>query len=324
LLNISKKWIIALRVVVAIIAYGFIALKLYQQGFIGITAAIEEIRFAEDWALLLATLIFMPVAWGFEAIKWQFAMKSVERITFAEAWQSVWYGVVAGMLTPNRVGEPIGRIAFVEHQNRGKAVLLAIWCGVSQQIATLTFGVIGLTYWFLKMNADDFSQSINSIFVLILIIAIVMSITIVVGIGKISEAIQRIGFVRKFLSGEILTLSITKPTTITILLLSLLRYSIFSTQLVMLFIFFGINVPVINIYVAVFLTYLFASVIPSFAIGEAGVRSGFAITFFGTMAPNSAGIIAAILTLWILNIGFPALVAVWFPWLTKRSYLKAK
>jgi hypothetical protein len=262
----------------------------------------------------------MPLAWGIEAYKWRLALKGVTKIRFFEAWKSVWYGVVAGLLTPNRIGEPFGRIAFVDAENRGKATLLGIWCGISQQMATLIFGFIGLFYWVYFVKGSYKISFWNSYYFIIFIFTITITISVFIGIGSISRILQKITPLTRVLSGESLSITASSKKSLNVLLLSLVRYLIFSSQLVLFLFFFGVNGEIITLFAGVFLTYLFSSIVPTFAISEVLVRSGFAVAIIGSLFPNTIGVIAATIALWFLNIAFPVLVAVWFPWFIEKKH----
>jgi len=319
LIAISKKWIYALRLIVALVAYAYIVLKLKQQGFHNIIAALESINFSKDWVLFALAIGLMPIAWWVEAAKWKLAIDDVERVSISKAWQSVWYGVVAGLLTPNRVGEPFGRLFFFKPENRGKVALLGIWCGLAQQLATLLFGFLGLSFWLLNVNYELEFPYKSPLLIFIFTIVLTIVLLAFVKIDRISDFFQRFSIVKKLLSDETLFITSSSVKSLSILLLSIIRYSIFSTQLVLLLMFFGANSDTLNLYLGVFVTYLFASVIPSFAISEVIVRSSFALVFIGYFVPNPTGIVAATMALWLLNVAIPALTAAWFPWFIKTQ-----
>jgi hypothetical protein len=91
----------------------------------------------------------------------------------------------------------------------------------------------------------------------------------------------------------------------------------------MLLSIFGVNAAVLNLFAAIGLTYLFTSIVPTFAASEVGVRVGFSIWFIGMLSDNEAGIAAASLALWVLNLAIPAVVAAWFPW-SIRSKIRSR
>ncbi|HOF92375.1 MAG TPA: lysylphosphatidylglycerol synthase domain-containing protein [Tenuifilaceae bacterium] len=309
----SKGWITFFRIGFAIAAYGFIVLKLHRQGTDNILLAIGNFSITQGWPYLLAALLLMPLSWSIEAYKWKLALSEVERLRFVTAWKSVWYGVAAGFLTPNRVGDPFGRMVFISPENRGKAIVLGIWCGLSQLLATIFFGFAGLSLWF------GISHSLEELFgntlYLMAFVEVLLLVTVVfLTIGSISKYLQRVPLLRRLLAGESLSLKIKPIKSLKILGLSLLRYTVFSTQFILLLICFGIEGELQLLYSGVFLSYLFAGVVPSFTVTEVVVRSGFAVAFIGLVDPNPVAIVAATLSIWLLNVTIPTVVAVWFPW----------
>jgi hypothetical protein len=106
--------------------------------------------------------------------------------------------------------------------------------------------------------------------------------------------------------------------SLVVLALSLIRYLVFSTQFVLVLHLFGYSSGLEQAYSTVFVTYLFASLIPVLSIADASVRSGFAVVFVGAFWNHPAAIVLAAHTVWLLNVALPALLAVWLPFLNKR------
>lgn len=257
----------------------------------------------------------MPIVWALEAIKWRYVLSEYTRISFWRSWRSVWYGVVAGHLTPNRIGEPIGRLALIEPEARGKAGLLAIWCSFTQQMATLLFGLIGIVWW---LSVKDFNLLPSSIpGWLIIAVVLLWIIFLLFGIFRInwlSRWVEHFHWVQKLLHSERLNFRVRFSTYLVVQLISILRYVVFSTQYVILLRLFGVEAALFDLYAIVALTYFFTSLIPTFSASEVGVKTGFAIWFAAMVSDNALGVTAASLILWVLNLAIPALIAVWFPW----------
>jgi hypothetical protein len=319
--RINKKILFALKLAIALATFGFVFAKLYAQGIKGISNAINFELFSNGWPLLVLAISLMPIGWGFEAIKWIIALKGIEKTSIVNALKTIWYGVGVGLLTPNRIGEPVGRVAMVDSENRVSAGIMAILCAMSQQLATLVFGFIGVALLLDTTNQSVTTGFTNPIVVILILFSTIIPLFIIFRFNWLVKYLPRIKYFNRFLSGNSVDIHVP-PSTIYILFgLSLVRYLIFSTQFILLLHFFGYNLSVFNAYFAIFATYLFASAIPSFAVGEAGVRSSFAIVFIGAFWPNPTGIAFAALSLWFLNVALPGLIGVWFPFLLKRESL---
>jgi hypothetical protein len=300
---------------IAIAAYIFIAVKIGTSGISEISDVLYHSLSSINLLWLSLVCALMPVVWALEAVKWRIALSPFTLISFLRSWRSVWYGVVAGQLTPNRIGEPIGRIALIEPKIRGKAGVAAIWCSLSQQSITLFFGFISILWWILIVKQIVLPADSN--FWLISFSILLWTILIVAAIVKIkwfTALIERVSWVKNILHGESIRVGYKPKLVVLVLSISALRYILFSTQYVILLVVFGVKANIMDMYVAVGLTYLLSSYIPSFSISEVGVRAGFAVWFVGMLFDNPVGITAASLLLWLLNLALPALIGAWFKW----------
>lgn len=305
---------------IALFAYSFIALKVGLTGFENISKILEESLLSQNLIWFAIILILMPMVWALEAVKWRFALSDYTQMSFWRSWRSVWYGVVAGHLTPNRIGEPIGRLALVKSDVRGKAGFIAAWCSLTQQIATVFFGLFGMAWWFSVKGLALFPASVPIWLIFIIIFLWVGFLFL--GISKINwlaHWFESFNWFQKTLHYERLDLRIKTSTYFVVQLISLLRYALFSTQYVILLRLFGVSADIFDLYAIVALTYFFSSLIPTFSASEVGVKTGFAIWFVAMVSDNAFGATAASLFLWMLNLAIPALIAAWFSWKGEES-----
>ncbi|MBC7903881.1 MAG: flippase-like domain-containing protein, partial [Gemmatimonadaceae bacterium] len=99
----------------------------------------------QSWKLFVC-LFFVIVNWGLEARKWQILIRYIQPISFLKAFKATLAGLAFAMNTLNRIGEYGGRVVFVQHGLRWKAVSLTIIGSISQLIITLVFGIAGLFF----------------------------------------------------------------------------------------------------------------------------------------------------------------------------------
>jgi len=322
---LTRKFQFGLRIVIAIAAYFFIAVKVGSSGILKTSDIFSNVFSEKNTLWFLLVLILMPVVWILEAIKWRKALSPFTSISILRSWRSVWYGVVAGQLTPNRIGEPFGRLALIDPEVRGKAGVAAIWCSFSQQTITVFFGFISLFWWLLVVKQDVLPEGSHlwliNFFIFLWVILIVLAIA---KVRWLTSLIERIGWIKKTLHGESIRVGYSKSIVAFVFTLSALRYLVFSTQYVILLIIFGVHANVFDMYAAVGLTYLFSSFIPSFSASEVGIRAGFATWFVGMLYANPVGVTAASLVIWILNLAVPAMIGAWFGWRGRVEKLKVK
>jgi hypothetical protein len=106
----------------------------------------------------------------------------------------------------------------------------------------------------------------------------------------------------------------------TVMLLSLFRYLVFSTQFYLLLRLFGVSIPYFNALVLIALIYFIMAIIPTVALTELGIRGSVSLYIFGLyfahLIPltgvNNMGVFAASTLLWFINLGLPALIGTIF------------
>ncbi|MEZ4922282.1 MAG: hypothetical protein R2780_03850 [Crocinitomicaceae bacterium] len=99
-----------------------------------------------SWMFLIA-LVLMPVNWILESLKWHLLVKDIEKTSFTNSIVSVLAGISTGLLTPNRIGNFIGRTMSMEKVNRTKGILATIHSNLAQFSASVLFGVMSLLFW---------------------------------------------------------------------------------------------------------------------------------------------------------------------------------
>jgi hypothetical protein len=93
-----------------------------------------------------------------------------------------------------------------------------------------------------------------------------------------------------------------------ILLLSFIRFCIFTAQYLLLFSLFDVQIPLETTCFAVSVYFLILAIIPTAGIAELGVRGKVGISLFSLFSTNGIGILAAMGSIWLINIIFPAIL----------------
>lgn len=312
-----KKHLI-LNILVVILVFGFVFSKILNQwdsNFIGLLHF--EYLQARVYFIFLVLLLAL-LNWIIEAYKWQFAIKEFQPMGIFSALKTIWYGIGAGLFTPNRIGDPIARVALLPPASRGQGAVMAAVCAMAQQLATILFGLVGI-FFFYGYNSVPVT-GFESIFAIISVLGLLfITLAVVFKYKNLAIWFQRFKPVQRWLKRVNLSLNAPSKKTMPIVLLSLLRYAVFSSQLLLMMYFFGYNANCTSLYMAIFITYLFASVIPTFAVAEVAVRAGFAITFIGILWPNATGITFATLSLWLINVALPGIIGVWSPFFESKK-----
>ena len=138
-----------IKILLGLAAAGYIIYQLYY------TRSTDAVRtmLADPWqdqafpALLALVFMLMPVNWGLEALKWKLLAGKIEPITYGKSLQAVVSGLALGVLTPNRVGEFLGRMLSVEKADRREALSASVVGSFSQLIVTLIFGALASIHY---------------------------------------------------------------------------------------------------------------------------------------------------------------------------------
>ena len=94
-----------------------------------------------------------------------------------------------------------------------------------------------------------------------------------------------------------------------VLILSALRYSIFTCQFYILLNIYNVEITITEGVIFISLTFLSLTAIPAIALG---IRELIALQLIGAVTLNSIGVISASFSLWLINLAIPALIGSFF------------
>jgi len=286
-----------------------------------ITGAIQHRAFAFEIVLLL---VLVPVNWLIESVKWKLLIKKLETISLSNAYKAVLTGISVSIFLPNRIGDYLGRVFILKKADRLQATLSTILGGLSQLLTTLLFGLLALAIALSRFF--DFSDSfslwsyIGIVFAILIVVSAMLFIylnfstfsTIIKTIsGKEYPRIQKYSQVFSWYHAKEL---------FHVLLLSMLRYLLFSFQFYLLLILFSVPISYLTAMILISIIYLMMTVIPTIAMTELGVRGSVSLYVFSYyFAPDGLwseamkqAVVAASSLLWLINLALPALVGAFF------------
>jgi Lysylphosphatidylglycerol synthase TM region len=269
----------------------------------------QEITGNQSWKLYTA-LLLVPVNWGVEARKWQVLMRPLEKINFLKAFRAILSGLAFSMNTPNRIGEFGGRVLFVQDGHRWKAVSLTIIGSFSQLIITLSIGLGGLAF-LLTNQATAAGIAPYAIWIQVLFFGTLLVTGFLIlfyfRLGQMLKWVEKIPGTQRFLQH----ISIIENLPVTILLrtisLSIVRYSIFIIQYILLLQLFDVQVPLWHSFWLISVLYLVLALIPTIALAELGIRGQVSLLLFMLVSTNKLGIVGAATSIWFMNLIIPAL-----------------
>lgn len=263
-----------------------------------------------SFTIIIGVFCLMILNWVSESYKWKILLEKVSSISLGSAINGVFAGITFSLFTPNRLGEPAGRLLFLPSIARKPSVLAMSVGAISQMIITYSLGLIGLIYFnqLIKRNLG-----FNFPLLIAFLISIVLFVLLLyLNLGKVSKMISSISLFKKH--SELLKVyeKYNKVDLLTIFFIALLRYSIYSFQYVLLIHMFLPELALLKIASIVPVLFMAQSIIPSFALTDLGIRGSMAVYFFGYITNQSLAVISAAFLLWFINIIIPSLIGCFF------------
>lgn len=218
----------------------------------------------------------------------------------SHAFRAILRGICTGLLTPNRVGEFVGRAAALPKGTKTRGSVMTFAGSTIQGVITILMGCIGL---FCFPLVSKIAPYINPNIRYLILPAAVACILMVAFRFKKSIREKLYQFIQplKRLNASRLGLAFC---------LGLLRYIVFSTQFVIALHAMGYSGALLSCYAGIFVLYFFQSYIPFSPMGELGIREMLAVMLFGAFMPDPVYAAFAGLLIWLANLGLPVLFGV--------------
>ena len=252
----------------------------------------------------------MLLNWSLEAWKWKLSVQQVQPVSYFRSLKAIFSGVSFAVTTPNRTGEYLGRVLYMNEGNRIKAISLTILGSISQLIITVFFGVTGL--FILKNGIIASGLSGWPAWINIILsgstVALIFLTVFYFNLNWLVKRMDKLPGIRKYawLINEVEKVNAT--LLVQLLSLSLLRYLIFGLQYYLLFRFFGLEVNGWQGFWAMAVVFFIMSVIPTIALFEIVQKVYVAKEIFAIFTVNTLGIGLVTTTIWSINLVLPAAI----------------
>ncbi len=287
---------------IVIASFYFIYLKLTQNSRLSFDIFTDSLcknsNFTFKNTVFLFFLTFLN--WFFEIFKWKTLVFSIKRINFQNALQQTLGALTASLFTPNRIGEYGAKAIFYTHSYRKRILFLNLVGNAQQMLVTLIFGCIGLFFLISQYNIK-----INYLKLFVSLIAIIITSSLLLYYFKKKKLSITHYFISKL---KTYTTSLSRTALTTTMLLSFLRYCIFSFQFFYLLYVFNVNMDYIDAMIFITSMYLLSSIIPSIFIFDIVVKGGVAIYLFSFANIDSITILSITTLMWLLNFVLPSLI----------------
>lgn len=264
----------------------------------------KAVDFSESgFVFLIGALLLMPLNWMFEVLKWKLLSDRFQPQSFWLSFQQVLAGVSTSLMTPNRVGNFIGRAIMMDKQHKPLSIIATIHSNLAQFTASISFGLIGLM--FISFDETYISTTtIQSSAAIILVVGLTFyffpNLLLVNPIAKLFSDDVKKGI--KDAQAQSLLFKAA------ILLISLSRYLVFLSQFALLLFAFDVQMDFNDMIPAIAVVFLITTVIPSFLFGKLFVREASALFILSSFGVSTLVILATVFILWFINLAVPALI----------------
>ncbi len=251
--GLNKKLKIFLNYFLGPILFTWLAFSIYRQVINRPNwhESLEQIRASitgiQGWKFVLVILLMFG-NWSMEALKWKVLIQHIQPINFFRALKAILSGlsVSVALNTPNGAGEYVGRVLYVQEGNRIRAITLTFVGSISQLIITVVCGCIGMV----AMQQTLQGTTVNNGFADIWLKATICASIVFAGIllilyfelGLLVKIAERIPFIARYIFFIQKLEEFKTKELLRVLGLSLIRYSIFIVQYVLLLQVFEVQI----------------------------------------------------------------------------------
>lgn len=257
---------------------------------------------------LSVVFILMIFNWTIEAQKWRLLLIGTEKFSLWKSLQSVLTGVAFSVITPNRIGEYMGRILFLRNVHKIQGITVTIIGSFAQLIVTGFLGLLGSLYYILNVQ--------KSSWLIILLVTSLLLFTFLTylyfNLHKLLDWTNGVSIFRKGRIYLKVVKRFNQQQLINILLISTGRYIIYTIQFIMLLKFFLVDINNITLLCTVWLIFWIMAILPTIAIAEIGIRGEAALFFLAPLSTNHLGIVSSTFMLWFINLIIPSLIGCLF------------
>jgi hypothetical protein len=255
-------------------------------------------------------IALIPVNWFLEGLKWRVFLSEDKKPSYMVMLKIIFAGVSCAILTPNRMGDFIGRGLVSPMEMREETILATFMGNFCQFFILLLFGIPALVFLFPLLANHSAQQTHFPIGIVIfwLIFCFVFLFVyppVFQFFARLSRRWQRTtSWEEKFLSLS----KITYASFFKGLFYAGLRYLIFSIQYYLVLNLWGVYLPLFPMYIGLAGLYLFQTIIPLPPIYSLIVRGETSVLVWGIWGVAPITAMTASYMLFIFNLFIPAVI----------------
>lgn len=297
------KWIFG------ILSLSFILKFYYDENFWDSMKEFPQMN-SKSFPLLFLITLLIPVNWFLEGLKWRIFLPAEKRPAYLLTLKIIFAGVSCAILTPNRMGDFIGRGLVSPVEIREETVLATFMGNFCQFFILLIAGIPALFYLF-PLLGENSHHPIDFPFWLI-IIWLSFSLSFLFFYPQIfyfmSKFTQRWGWTAPWTEKFTTLAKISYRSFFKGLILAFSRYLVFSFQYYLVLTLWGIQLNIFQLYIGLASLYLFQTIIPLPPFYSLIVRGETSVLIWGIWDIPPVTAMTASYMLFFLNLFMPALI----------------
>ena len=235
----GSRWMTILEYAVTLAAYTYLVWVLVSfDDYGGLAAGFAGMSLQRGMSIVLCVAL-MPLNWLLESLKWQKLVNTLSHIGLKEAYRSVLSGLTAGFFTPNRIGDPLGRIMTLEPGKRTECAALSVVGIMGQNFATVLCGSVSAVAFIFLHFVPEAAIPVN-----VKICAATLAILCAILYFSLPYLCKRVSDLKFAARYKRLTAAVGRvsfPLLFGIGALSIARFCIYCTQYFLILRFFGIE-----------------------------------------------------------------------------------
>ncbi|MFD2742809.1 MULTISPECIES: lysylphosphatidylglycerol synthase transmembrane domain-containing protein [Sphingobacterium] len=302
---------IFIKVLIVALTSWFVYSKIsHQQNLKQFNALISEFDGASIWLILSLVVVMMLANWFLEVVKWRHLSKKIEPLSWWTAIRSVFCGLTWAIFTPNRIGEYGGRVLLLHPENRASGAV-AMGVGLfAQLVLTSVFGALSIA-WFVQTFLP------TPVFVKLavwMIASIYASAFLVLyfNVQWIDALVGKVKFLTKVKPFFAILENFTSRELSHVLLISFARFTIFTSQYMVLMLFFLPELPMLSMILMIFILFFVQAAVPSLDLFDFSVRSFVASNLYAYITTQEIAVMAIVSFVWFVNLILPAIIGTFF------------
>jgi hypothetical protein len=254
-------------------------------------------------------ILLLPLTYQIEVKKWQLAINHIVQPTFLQIIKSILAGTALAFWTPGQLGDYGGRLLFVQTHKKWEVILATAVANVAQQLAIITIGGIGITYY-LFFYSDITGYALWVIAFLYLVIA-VLTWFIYFNVDMVKPFLRKIRLFNEKNEQALAALNdFSQYELWSLFLLASLKFMMYSFQYYCFLQFFGIYGGFAQLYLLILADYAIQLVLPIPPFLRLIFRGEVALAIWSSFTQNKVLILAASYSLFTLNVLIPSLIGI--------------